>query len=344
MAVLDLEEGDIIVQSGADHCVMWVGGNEPLAHAVSPHGVIQQSDTYFRNNAPVSLGDHTVWRLTATSRKGKEDLAENAAGVARDWAVNRQRNDNRPATPFGNTRWLKTYTDNISDEKKKKKLTSKWDDAAAVFDAQSVYQILKMYTRTSDRSDTVPLSANKGVSCSQFVIYSYQIASLVGALGFKDRKQLVNEEILKNPGGAKAREVQMGATESKDANALLAAEEALTEYTNALSKIQKFKDKKQGMEDTLGKCTYGYIHESLLPSLHTTTRFLTSEFLVEKFLPLSFEIKGSYLPYCGDNKTKQPTIVQFPHKINDRDLTAKTLFKVAYEKLFNEPPGSQYRL
>jgi hypothetical protein len=68
MALVDLAEGDIIVQSGADHCVMWVGGDQPLAHAVTGPGVIQQSDGYFRDvGRPVTLGDHTVWRLTVQS-------------------------------------------------------------------------------------------------------------------------------------------------------------------------------------------------------------------------------------------------------------------------------------
>src|SRR5262245_18967160 len=121
MALLDLAEGDIIVQSGADHCVMWVGGDQPLAHAVTGPGVIQQSDGYFREiGRPVTLGGHTVWRLP----EHKQALADKAAETASDWAVNKKRTANRPPTPFGTTRWLKTYLPEISDQQKKADLTS----------------------------------------------------------------------------------------------------------------------------------------------------------------------------------------------------------------------------
>ena len=335
MALVDLAEGDIIVQSGADHCVMWVGGDQPLAHAVTGPGVIQQSDGYFRDvGRPVTLGDHTVWRLKVQSDDHK-NLAEQAAGLASDWANNRQRGTNRPKTPFGTTRWLKTYLPEISDEQQKKDLTTKWNAAAEGFDEQSTYQILKMYTRALDRTNTIPLSATKGVSCSQFVIYCYQIASLAIFFDFGDP----GEHIFKNPAGFKARQIQMGATETKDANALLAAEEVLTQYAQGLSKIEKFKSKKEAMKKSLGQVSQFTVHSALLPSLQTTTRFLTSEFLVEKFLPKSFGKIGFYLPYCGQDLATKPKIVQVPHKTKDRELTANTPFKVAHEKVFNETPG-----
>src|SRR5881394_3259302 len=95
MALEDLAQGDIIVESGADHCVMWVGEPQPLAHSTSK-GVIQQSDAYFRETArPVLLGSHTVWRLDPKSRAKWPDLATSASEVASDWANNRSRDTNR---------------------------------------------------------------------------------------------------------------------------------------------------------------------------------------------------------------------------------------------------------
>ena len=328
MALLDLAEGDILVQSGADHCVMWVGSDKPLAHATADQGVIQQSDEYFQRMAPVVLGDHTVWRLRSRAKV----LSDRAAATARDWAVIKGRTSSRTATPFGTKRWLKTYLPNISDEQEQQDLTSTWNAAAEVFDAQSVYEVLKMYTRSIDPSG--PLSKNKGVTCSQFVIYCYQIASLHNALKGGDATQMG----IYDPRGLKAREIQMGATETKDGNALLAAEEALTEYHRALRKIQKFKQKKDDMQATLGSFSSFFVQNSLLPSLQTTTRFLTSDFLVQKFLPKSFDLVGFYLPYCGEDVAKGPTIVEPPLRSpNTFGIHEKTLFKVDHQKVFAEP-------
>ena len=138
----ELRDGDLIIENSEVHCVMWVGGVKPLAHA-STVGVIQASDDYFRNKArPFRLSSHTVWRL----REDPKGIGATAARVASDWAVIKDEQKS-PKTPFTKERWLFQHTDAIekSNLKKEEKqgqmqdLSKQWKDQAMTWDVQSIY-------------------------------------------------------------------------------------------------------------------------------------------------------------------------------------------------------------
>ncbi|HEY4303854.1 MAG TPA: hypothetical protein VGM82_05280 [Gemmatimonadaceae bacterium] len=345
MPAVDLMPGDVIVTNGSDHCVMWVDDPaKPLAHSVSVLGVIQQSDGYFRRTArPVYVHDHAVWRI----KPKHGSIAENAAAVAANWAVQEGRAKNRGKTPFGSERWLTAHLADMGHDLKmnpqQSEMKTRWEGQAKTFDVQSVYKIVKMYTRFVGEDGSgdgqIPLSARKGVTCSQFVMYSYQIANLLECFG----DQPINQGLQFKP-ETLAGWLDVGATSTKEGNVLLAAQESAKGYAEAQSLINKFRseDKSKKMNTAMGDKAFGLVQFALLPSLQSTTQFLTAEVLVEEFLPRTFEKMGFYVPYCGAQTG--PTAKIWTHRYEDKPLQrdetvdSRTKFDAGHQIIFGEKP------
>jgi hypothetical protein len=346
MPAVDLMPGDVIVTNGSDHCVMWVDDPaKPLAHSVSVHGVIQQSDDYFRKAArPVFVGDHAVWRI----KPKHAEFADNASAVAKGWAVEKGRPNNRAPTPFGSERWLTQHLSEMGqgqtqNDKQQSSLKPDWEGEAMKFDAQSVYKILKRYTRwvgEDGSGDTnIPLSARKGVTCSQFVMYSYQIANLLACFG----DQPIDEALQINPETLTGW-LDVGATSTTEGNVVLAASESLTGYAKAQSILGKFRseDKAKRRKAAIGDKAFNMVQLALLPSLQSTTQFLTAEVLVNDFLPKSFEKMGFYVPYCGAKSGGRPKI--WTHRVEnkalayDESVKSGTRFNAGHKAIFGEDP------
>ena len=309
-----LQAGDIIVESGSVHCVMWVDDTDkPLVHAAAGHGVIQQSESYFtKKNFPYYSWDHPVYRYK------KADIATRAAEVAIHWA-RKGTNDTKTNTPFTDERWLYPYYRKMTPDKTKQtEIQNEWTTRATTWDAQAVFKILKAYNRSLE--DNIPLSAQKGVSCSQFVIYCYQVAALQLAFG---NQPITNLDLTSKN---KSIVPQVDDLQTKESNALVAASEAEKAYAAAKAVLNKFAKKKDIMEAALKDFECETVNQALLPSLQVTTRFLTAEIVtkMKDFLKL-----GGLLPYRGTTAGKKSLIYVTPPNVDDP-------IEEAYEKTFGE--------
>lgn len=163
MQIQPLQPGDIMMEGGDEHAVIWVRDDKPIAHASngSFFGVIQQNVTYCKKFLNDTLKEATpVWRPKDT-RLGAE-----AADFAKKWAFRSNDNDaniGKTKTPFGAQRL------NDADE-----------EQAQEWNIDAVFRAAKAYARGRNG---IALSLSKGVSCSQFVFYCYQAGAIAKAFG-----------------------------------------------------------------------------------------------------------------------------------------------------------------
>ncbi|KVK78515.1 hypothetical protein [Burkholderia sp. MSMB1498] len=154
----NLKRGDLIMEHGNMHAVMYAAGDKPLVHSTNGRffGVLQQGPDYLTKK----FGNETPKKLPVYRMKNAESpIPEEAARIGEQWALrSRESNPTKTKTPFGEGRL------NDADEDK----AEEWSPEATFRAA-----------RAALRSDEdMPLSKNQGVSCSQFVTYAYQAAAL----------------------------------------------------------------------------------------------------------------------------------------------------------------------
>jgi hypothetical protein len=191
----DLNTGDILVQ-GKFHALMWVGGDKPIVHNVDKgkfHGVIRQSlkgaligdkeaGEFFTNFSPDT---YTVYRCSSPS------IAQGAADYALGWATE----SGSPAMTEAlqkNEGYLKTRYSH------KRMEYAEYDATAAErqWSVLAMYRALKAYARYE-----AALTPKEGSSCSQFVVYCYQAASIRSLFG-EMKIDSKSQDLLRQGGGS----------------------------------------------------------------------------------------------------------------------------------------------
>lgn len=187
-----MERGDVLIQgddkySGGTHALMWVGGDKPLIHSSNDGflGVLQQSMGFFGKYVPAEV-DKTVAVNTGVYRYAGDvhGLAVKAAGFAERWAT-RPDDINKDALRY-------VSKETPPAEKKQLVLRTPFSarrlgaaerrrvDGGQAVSVETIFRVLKAIARSELQSS---LSPNHGVSCSQFVVYCYQAASLSLKIG-----------------------------------------------------------------------------------------------------------------------------------------------------------------
>lgn len=154
----DLKRGDLIMEHGNMHAVMYAGGDKPLVHSTNGKffGVLQQGPNYltkkFGNEAPTKL---PVYRM----KNADSPIPSEAARIGEQWAIRSGDTETtKTKTPFGENRL------NDADE-----------DKAVEWSPEATFRAARAALRSDEG---MPLSKQQGVSCSQFVTYAYQAAAL----------------------------------------------------------------------------------------------------------------------------------------------------------------------
>lgn len=174
----EMQAGDIIVQ-GTFHALMWVDAPKPIVHNANKgqfHGVLQQSlrgalqgakqqpHEYFGSARPDT---NVVYRCDIP------ELAATAASFAIGWATESgspaaasalETRGGRLKTPYSDDRMVYAEYDAKPHERE-------WSVAA-------MYRALRAYARFEEA-----LTPKKGSSCSQFITYCYQAASIRRMVG-----------------------------------------------------------------------------------------------------------------------------------------------------------------
>ena len=203
-----LQAGDVIVQlkrNQANHCLMWVGGEKPIIHSADADnfsGVIQQSASFL----PKLKDDLEKWTPHARVFRNQRDLGAQATKFAKQWAVRSDdeaflnamnlsdsqdaqqaakyvaenpREKRQPETPkhvtVGNakTKSITVVLDTPYSQDRLEQGNKEWD-------VYSLFRALRAYDRGTK---SLPLSQLKGITCSQFITYCYQAASLDRVFG-----------------------------------------------------------------------------------------------------------------------------------------------------------------
>jgi len=176
---MSLQRGDVLIQgddpySGGTHALMWIDGEKPLLHSSNDGflGFLAQSMGYIGKYVPEKTGEHPTDVGVYRYRGNVNGLAGKAAEYAAAWATRpdqvnpegMQFKQRVLGTPFSARRL------GAAHERRKA-----FEQSAQPVSVETIFRVLKAIARTEMGSK---LSPNHGVSCSQFVVYCYQAASL----------------------------------------------------------------------------------------------------------------------------------------------------------------------
>ena len=190
----ELQPGDIVVQ-GKFHAIMWVGDPKPIVHNANKgkfHGVLRQSlhGALAGDNPASSFFEHGIPTTNVVYRCDDSALSAEAASFAIGWATESGSQAASDAlthrkgflkTPYSDDRMVYAEYDAKTNERE-------WSVAA-------MYRALKAYARFEEA-----LTPKKGSSCSQFITYCYQAASVKRLVGELDIP-LQTQKLLKQGGG-----------------------------------------------------------------------------------------------------------------------------------------------
>lgn len=181
---MSLQPGDIFIQGyepkvngpGVDgiHALMWIGGDKPLVHSSNDKslGVLAQTMSYFEKFITKNEVETPVGAAVFRYRGNINGLAAKAADYASKWATRSDAVSEEGSkfaqrvlgTPFSAKRLGASYARRAA-----------FEQSAKPVGVETIFRVLKAIARTELGSK---LSPNHGVSCSQFVVYCYQAASL----------------------------------------------------------------------------------------------------------------------------------------------------------------------
>ncbi len=181
--MVELRAGDVIAQ-GNYHILMWAGEPKPIVHNVDKgqfSGVIRQSlkGAISSHMQPEQYFQRYPVRAYEIYRCEDMDLSMRAAEFAVNWATESRSEEAREAlfrrkgklkVPYGHMRLVHAENYATSDDRQ-------WS-------VQALFRALKAYAR----HETI-LAPRKGSTCSQFMTYCYQAASIerhFGDLNFSE--------------------------------------------------------------------------------------------------------------------------------------------------------------
>lgn len=178
-----MERGDVLIQgddphSRGTHALMWVGGDKALIHSSNDGflGVLQQSMGFFGKYVPQELNKTVSVGAGVYRYVGEvKDLGAKAAGFAEKWAT-RPDDVNKDGLDHFKQRVLRTpFSARRLGAAEKRRV-----EGGQAVSVETIFRVLKAIARGELQSS---LSPNHGVSCSQFVVYCYQAASLSLKIG-----------------------------------------------------------------------------------------------------------------------------------------------------------------
>ncbi len=210
MHEIKFEIGDVILHTFYNvHSVMWVGGEKEVVHNTNSgkfNGVLRQGSAYFSKflddfkKKPVqmrifrgkfddsikkSAAEYAIkWSMTGEEFFGIKERNEIGAKIAE--TVPEMRHKPQPE------KWKSPYS--IPRFTVAQRTNERSNDPVKTWTVDTLFRAVKAIARHQDDSG---LSPNHGTSCSQFVVYCYQAASLEHSVGSVVAKELVNH--LRNP-------------------------------------------------------------------------------------------------------------------------------------------------
>jgi len=213
MHEIQFEVGDVILHTFYNvHSVMWVGGDKEVVHNTNSgkfNGVLRQSAAYFSKTDFVNDFKNRPLQLRIYRGKFENSIKERAAQYAIKWSMTgeeyfppRDRNaigkkisevvPEMRYKPEPEPAWKSPYS--IPRFSAAQMATQKSNEPVKSWTVDSLFRAVKAIARHQDDSG---LSPNHGTSCSQFVVYCYQAASLEHSLGPTVTKELISH--LRNP-------------------------------------------------------------------------------------------------------------------------------------------------
>lgn len=178
----NMQPGDILVQyeDEPDHSLMWIGGNKPIVHSAEARtsGILRQSARGFGGNGPASV---EVYRPNSAS------LAQHAVAIAGKWAIP---SDDPRYVLFKTKGNLTEFTLNLMTRFSQDRLGG---DGGAWSNREPFVRAVRAYCRSVTGA---PLSAGEGVTCSQFISYTYQAASISKLAQLHAHTRVVIQEVI----------------------------------------------------------------------------------------------------------------------------------------------------
>lgn len=164
LQLVNLVPGDILVEydDTPDHSLMWVGGTKPIVHSAEAQtsGILRQSARGMGGNGPAC---HEVYRANSPT------LAQYAVAIACKWAV---ASDDPRYVLFKTDERLQEFALNLMTRFSQDRLGG---DGGLWSNREPFVRAVRAYCRSYTGE---PLSAGEGVTCSQFISYTYQAASI----------------------------------------------------------------------------------------------------------------------------------------------------------------------
>jgi hypothetical protein len=170
LTAADLQAGDITIvydDDSPDHSVMWVGGDKPLVHCTDgpgTSGIFQQSNYLYVDDDDAMDSDGEDEPIAEVYRCNSADIAQRARQIAQQFSTRSDNPAYRAVRQAGNKAFLRTrFSQN------------RLGGNGGIWGPEAFVRAVRAYFRAAH---TLILSANEGVTCSQFLTYTYQAAGV----------------------------------------------------------------------------------------------------------------------------------------------------------------------
>jgi len=159
----EMRPGDILIEydTTPEHSMLWVGGLKPIAHSAdsdNSSGIVM--------NAAHGLGAAQGEPLMEVYRCSSSKLANQAAAIGSGFAI-----------PSNDPRYIRSKQNGWGVNLATRFSQSRLGGNGGHWNAEARVRAVRAYSRWVSKK---ALSAKEGVTCSQFVSYTYQAASIAG--------------------------------------------------------------------------------------------------------------------------------------------------------------------